>query len=36
MANALTTAKEAKEAGDQIRVVLDGAGTKWAAGRRES
>jgi hypothetical protein len=31
MANALTTAKEAKDAGDDIRVVLDGAGTKWAA-----
>lgn len=30
MANALTTAKEAKEAGDDIRVILDGAGTKWA------
>jgi len=29
MANALTTAKEAKEAGDEIRVILDGAGTKW-------
>ena len=30
MANALITAKEAKEAGDDIRVLLDGAGTKWA------
>jgi hypothetical protein len=31
MANALTTAKEANDAGDEIRVVLDGAGTKWAS-----
>jgi len=31
MANALTTAKEAKEAGDEIRVILDGVGTKWGA-----
>jgi hypothetical protein len=31
MANALTTAKEAKDAGDDVRVVLDGAGTKWVA-----
>jgi hypothetical protein len=31
MANALTTAKEAKDAGDDVRVLLDGAGTKWAA-----
>jgi hypothetical protein len=30
MANALTLAKEGKEAGDDVRVVLDGAGTKWA------
>lgn len=30
MANALTLAKEGKEAGDDIRLVLDGAGTKWA------
>jgi hypothetical protein len=30
MANALTSAKEAKDAGDEVRVVLDGAGTKWA------
>ncbi len=29
MANALTTAKEARQAGDDVRVVLDGAGTKW-------
>ena len=31
MANALTTAKESKDAGDDMRVVLDGAGVKWAA-----
>ncbi len=31
MANALTTAEEAKDAGDEIRVILDGAGTKWGA-----
>ncbi len=31
MANALTTAREGKEAGDEIRVILDGAGTKWGA-----
>lgn len=30
MANALTLAKEGKEAGDEVRLVLDGAGTKWA------
>src|SRR5207244_1422266 len=30
MANALTTAQEAKEAGDEVRVILDGAGTRWA------
>ena len=30
MANALTLAKEGKEAGDDVRLVLDGAGTKWA------
>ncbi len=30
MANALTLAKEGKEAGDEVRVVLDGAATKWA------
>ncbi len=27
--NALTTAKEFKEAGDEVLVVFDGAGTKW-------
>jgi hypothetical protein len=30
MANALTLAQEAKEEGDEVRLVLDGAGTKWA------
>jgi hypothetical protein len=29
--NALTTAKEFKEAGDEARVIFDGAGTKWVA-----
>lgn len=27
--NALTTAKEFKEAGDEALVIFDGAGTKW-------
>lgn len=27
--NALKTAKESKEAGDELRIVFDGAGTKW-------
>jgi adenosyl cobinamide kinase/adenosyl cobinamide phosphate guanylyltransferase len=27
--NAMTTAKEFKEAGDEIALVFDGAGTKW-------
>jgi hypothetical protein len=31
MSNALTLAQEGKEAGDQVHVLLDGAGTKWAA-----
>ncbi len=31
MANALTTAKELKQAGDEVKVIFDGAGTKWAA-----
>jgi hypothetical protein len=31
MANALTTAKEFKEAGDETRLIFDGAGTKWVA-----
>ena len=31
MANALTMTKEAKEAGDDVRLILDGAGTKWGA-----
>lgn len=30
MANALVTAKESKDAGDDVRLVLDGAGVKWA------
>lgn len=29
MANALTTAQEFKEAGDESVIVFDGAGTKW-------
>ena len=29
--NALTTAKEFKEAGDEAAVIFDGAGTKWVA-----
>lgn len=29
--NALTTAQEFKEAGDEVVVVFDGAGTKWIA-----
>lgn len=29
--NALTTAKEFKEAGDEALVIFDGAGTKWVA-----
>lgn len=31
MANALTTAKDFKESGDEVTVIFDGAGTKWAA-----
>jgi hypothetical protein len=27
--NALMTVKEASEAGDEIRLIFDGAGTKW-------
>ncbi|MCA1674048.1 MAG: DsrE family protein [Actinobacteria bacterium] len=27
--NALITAREAKEAGDEVTVIFDGAGTKW-------
>jgi len=30
MANALTVVKEGEEEGDSVRLVLDGAGTKWA------
>jgi hypothetical protein len=29
--NALTTAREFKDAGDDVLVVFDGAGTKWVA-----
>lgn len=29
MANALTTAREFAEAGDDVRVIFDGAGVKW-------
>jgi hypothetical protein len=31
MVNALTTAKEMGEAGDEVTIVLDGAGTRWVA-----
>ena len=27
--NALMTAKEFKEAGDEVQIIFDGAGTKW-------
>lgn len=30
MANALITAREAQEAGDDTRIIFDGAGTTWA------
>lgn len=35
--NALVTSKEFREAGDDVRVIFDGAGTKWVAelGRSE-
>jgi hypothetical protein len=29
MTNALTTAREFREAGDEAKVIFDGAGTKW-------
>lgn len=29
LANALMAAKELKEAGDDVRLIFDGAGTKW-------
>lgn len=29
IANALEVAKEFKEGGDQVKVIFDGAGTKW-------
>ncbi len=31
IANALTSAKEFKEAGDETTIVFDGAGTRWVA-----
>jgi hypothetical protein len=31
MVNALTTARELKEEGDEVTIVLDGAGTTWVA-----
>jgi hypothetical protein len=31
MVNALTTARELKEEGDDVTIVLDGAGTRWIA-----
>ena len=36
MANALTTAQEFKEAGDESVVVFDGAGTKWVPALTDS
>jgi hypothetical protein len=34
--NALTTAKEFKEAGDEVALVFDGAGTKWVPALSDS
>ena len=31
VANALTTAQEFKEAGDDVQLIFDGAGTKWVS-----
>ncbi len=31
VSNALVTAKELKEAGDEVRIIFDGAGSKWVA-----
>ena len=31
LANALVTAEDFKEAGDEVQVIFDGAGTKWVA-----
>lgn len=31
VANALATAQEFKEAGDELTVIFDGAGTRWVA-----
>lgn len=30
IANALTTVNEAREAGDEVELIFDGAGAKWA------
>ena len=29
MANALVTVQECHQAGDQVKLIFDGAGTKW-------
>lgn len=29
VANAITTARESKEAGDEVEIIFDGAGTRW-------
>lgn len=34
--NALTTAKEFKESGDEVAVVFDGAGTQWVPALSDS
>ncbi|MGH2952753.1 MAG: DsrE family protein [Solirubrobacterales bacterium] len=34
--NALTTAKEFKESGDEVAVVFDGAGTRWVPALSDS
>lgn len=34
--NALTTAKEFKESGDEVALVFDGAGTKWVPALSEA
>lgn len=31
MVNALTSAREFKDGGDEVTIILDGAGTKWVA-----
>jgi hypothetical protein len=35
LANALVTAEDFKEAGDEVQVIFDGAGTKWGRRARE-